>query len=103
MCSLCDATIQAEISVLKRHSTGTKHQNKQKSTSMQQPISKVFQTSKVLAEEDKAKYAELKLAALMNEHKIPHASMDHLSDLLVDAFPDSNIAKNVKLKHTKLQ
>lgn len=103
MCSLCDATIQAEISVLKRHSTGTKHQNKQKSMSMQQPISKVFQTSKVLAEEDKAKYAELKLAAFMAEHKIPHASMDHLSDLLVDAFPDSNIAKNVKLKHTKLQ
>lgn len=62
-----------------------------------------MQTSKSHSEEEKAKYAELKLAAFMAEHKIPHSSMDHLSDLLVDAFPDSNIAKNMKMKHTKLQ
>lgn len=62
-----------------------------------------MQTSKSHSEEEKAKYAELKLAAFMAEHKIPYSSMDHLSDLLVDAFPDSNIVKNMKIKHTKLQ
>lgn len=103
MCSFCDTTIQADISVLQRHCAGKKHQNKLKGMSKQQPISKLLQTSKILAEEEKVKYAELKLAAFMAEHKIPHASMDHLSDLLVDAFPDSNIAKNLKMKHTKLQ
>lgn len=103
MCSFCDTTIQADISVLRRHSAGKKHQTKSKSLSKQQTISKVFQTGKILAEDEKAKYAELKLAAFMAEHKIAHASMDHLSDLLADAFPDSNIAKNVKMKHTKLQ
>lgn len=105
MCCLCDTTIQAEVSVLKRHNAGTKHQHKliKKSTSIQPSISKVFQTTKTLAEEEKVKYAELKLAAFMAEHKIPYASMDHLSDLLVDALPDSDIAKNLKIKHTKLQ
>ncbi|KAF9824452.1 hypothetical protein SFRURICE_002513 [Spodoptera frugiperda] len=102
-CSLCNTTMQADISVLKRHNAGSKHQSKVTSKFIQQPIVKLLQTSKSHSEEEKAKYAELKLAAFMAEHKIPHSSMDHLSDLLVDAFPDSNIAKNMKMKHTKLQ
>ncbi|GBP13516.1 hypothetical protein EVAR_6870_1 [Eumeta japonica] len=72
---------KTDISVLQHHSAGKKHQTQAKSMSKQQPISKLFQTSKILTEEEKAKYAELKLAAFMAEYKISHASMDHLSDL----------------------
>ncbi|GBP52894.1 hypothetical protein EVAR_47549_1 [Eumeta japonica] len=103
MCSFCDTTIQVDTSVLQRHSASKKNQTQAKSMSKQQPISKLFQTSKILAEEEKVKYAGFTLVAFMAEHKIPYASMDHLSDLLIDAFPDSNIAQNVKMKHTKLQ
>ena len=35
------------------------------------------------------------------EHNLPFAVMDHLSDLVKDILPDSNIASKFKSKHTK--
>ena len=39
----------------------------------------------------------------MAEHKISMRVMDHLVDLLPTMFPDSQIAKNMKMKRTKCQ
>lgn len=56
---------KVNVCVLKSHSVGTGHQTKLKSMFKQQPVWKVFQRGKILAEEEKAKYAELKLASFM--------------------------------------
>lgn len=51
--------------------------------------------------QEQVKRAEIKFAAFTAEHNLPFTVMDHLSDLVKDAFPDSAIANKVKCKHTK--
>ena len=41
---------------------------------------------------DQVKQAEIKIAAFIVEHKLPLHVMDHLSDRVLNAFPDSRIA-----------
>jgi len=50
---------------------------------------------------DAVKSAEIKLTALMMEHNISFRTADHLCHVLKDCFPDSEIAKNLKMKRTK--
>ena len=45
--------------------------------------------------------AEVKIANFMVEHNIPFAVADHLSPLLRDVFPDSQIAKRYSSARTK--
>ncbi|KAL4708225.1 hypothetical protein ACJJTC_014515 [Scirpophaga incertulas] len=45
--------------------------------------------------------AELKLCAFVAEHNTSFMSIDHLTDLLKECFPDSNICSKIKLKRTK--
>eukprot|EP00102_Acyrthosiphon_pisum_P012777 XP_008182066.1 PREDICTED: uncharacterized protein LOC100575879 [Acyrthosiphon pisum] len=45
--------------------------------------------------------AEIKLAAYFAEHNVPFLGADHLSELLTEVFPDSEIAKNINVKRTK--
>ncbi|GBP91144.1 hypothetical protein EVAR_24096_1 [Eumeta japonica] len=103
ICTLCSVTMNAEISVLKRHKDGAKHIEKNKGVNQQPSIKNILEKSKFQSADTKVKRAELKLAAFMTEHKIPHSVMDHLSDLMADILPDSAIATNLKMKHSKLQ
>lgn len=41
------------------------------------------------------------MAAFLVEHHLPFQAMDHLSDLITDIFPDSEIAGQFQSKHTK--
>ena len=41
------------------------------------------------------------MATFVVERNLPFAVMDHLSDLVKETFPDSNIASKFKSKHTK--
>ena len=50
---------------------------------------------------EKVKRAEVKMAAFLVEHHLPFQAMDHLSDLVTDIFPDSEIAAQFHSKHTK--
>ena len=57
-------------------------------------------TSNVTVEQ--IKIAEIKLPAFVVEHNLSFQVMDHLSDLVKEIFPDSNLlACNFKSKHTK--
>ena len=47
------------------------------------------------------KRSEIKIASFVVEHNLPFNVMDHLSDLVTNVFPDSQIAAKFKCKHTK--
>ncbi|CAG9783200.1 unnamed protein product [Diatraea saccharalis] len=50
---------------------------------------------------DEVKKAELRFCSFFAEHNIPLRAMDHLSEILVKCFPDSEIAKKFSCKRTK--
>ncbi|CAG5001997.1 unnamed protein product [Parnassius apollo] len=107
VCNVCNTSFSAEISVIKHHKEGTKHVNNLKrcsaSTSKkQQSIVSVFK-SMPTNEKQLVKTSEIKLAAFVAEHKVSHNVMNHLADLLPKLFPDSQIAKDIRLKRTKVQ
>lgn len=43
-------------------------------------------------DKEKSSYAEIKLSGWLAEHNIPFTVMDHLIDVLKDAFPDSKVS-----------
>lgn len=106
VCFICNANMLADLHVLKRHGLGNKHINKLKlsaaSSSKQQTILSAFKAVPV-TETQMVKTAEVKLAAFVAEHKISHNVMNHLTDLLPKIFPDSIVAKSIKMKSTKVQ
>ncbi|XP_026332324.1 uncharacterized protein LOC113239503 [Hyposmocoma kahamanoa] len=108
MCN--NKTLSAEISVLTRHKeTATHIDNAKKfscstSRKTQQSIVSAFQNRpQTLFENDMTKISTIKLAAFVAEHRISSNTMNHLTDLLPQLCPDSKIAKNIKLKRTKVQ
>lgn len=106
MCILCNATLTADIHVIKRHGEGNKHKIKltaaSASRSKQPSIISALKATPA-TEKQIVNTSEIKLAAFVAEHRISHNVMNHLSDLLPKLFPDSNIAKAMKIKPTKLQ
>lgn len=50
---------------------------------------------------DGMKKAEIKIVSVLVEHNVPFHVMDHLSDVIKDAFPDSEIARKFSCKRTK--
>ena len=51
---------------------------------------------------EQIKRAEIMMAAFVVEYHLSFKSMDHLSDLVSDIFPDSTIARKFTSKRTKL-
>lgn len=107
ICNVCNTSFSAEISVIKRHKEGTKHVSNLKrcsaSTSKkQQSIISAFKSTPT-NEKQLLKTSEIKLAAFVAEHKLSHNVVNHLTDLLPKLFPDSQIAKDIRLKRTKVQ
>ena len=49
------------------------------------------------------KVAELKFAMFVAEHNIPFQAIDHLTEVMRSAFPDSKIASEFTCKHTKVR
>ena len=97
-CKICGKELVAGLSELKKHHNSKKHQEKANAVKATRPITEMV-TSNVTVEQ--VKIAEIKLAAFVVEHNLPFQVMDHLSDLVKEIFPDSNIACNFKSKHTK--
>ncbi|CAG5035893.1 unnamed protein product [Parnassius apollo] len=102
VCVMCDAKLIADRVVIKIHGEGAKHVKRTTAAPAQSSIATAFEKVKQ-SDDDKCKASEIKLAAFMAEHKISMRVMDHLVDLLPTMFPDSQIAKNMKMKRTKCQ
>lgn len=106
-CRACDTKFTAGLSEIKRHNESTMHKKRMLSFSKQQSLSNWFRPSstKSTAKKDelnqKVKFAEIRLAALLCEHAKSMKSVDHLSEMLKEIFPDSEIAMNVHLHRTK--
>lgn len=100
-CTLCSTIITADISALLGHRATLKHQGKENSglektmkiTNFVKPQSNPLDTS--------TKSAEIKIVGFLVDHNIAFNALEHLTDTLKSAFPDSAIAKNMNLKRTK--
>lgn len=102
-CKLCNVSITAELAVIRNHAKSQAHLSKSSILSNQTSINK-FTTSNQSIESSlskAAKRAEIKLCGFMVEHNISFNVMNHLTDVVKDIFPDSEVAKNVQLKATK--
>lgn len=97
-CKVCKKELVAGLSELKKHLQSKKHQELTKAVSTTKPITDMIVTDTI---SEKVKRAEMKMAAFVVEHHLPFQAMDHLSDLLTDIFPDSEIADKFQCKHTK--
>ncbi|KAF0688135.1 Uncharacterized protein FWK35_00037515, partial [Aphis craccivora] len=105
-CKICNCTMVAELTNIKSHGKGSSHRKILACKEFKKKPCKTiesFITTKTDSKFDvQVKSAEIKLTAFINEHNIAFLAADHLVDVLKSCFPDSNIAKNLKMKRTKV-
>ena len=97
-CKVCEKELIAGLSELKKHKASKKHQEKATVRNTTRPITQMITTDITL---EQVKKAEIKTAAFVVEHHLSFKTMDHLSYLVSELFPDSTIAKKFSSKHTK--
>ena len=97
-CKICNKDLVAGLSELKKHHSSKKHLDKSKVLISTRPITEII-TKDTTSEQ--IKRAEIKMAAFVVVHRSSFKSMDHLSDLVSDIFPDSTIAKNLQVSAQK--
>lgn len=100
-CCVCDSILTAEIGVLKTHSNRQKHiEGMKKIASTNKQVSAM---ASFIQKKDPplVQIAEVKLSGFLVEHNLSFRTMDHMTELLKDIFPDSKIAQQISLKRTK--
>lgn len=103
-CKVCHKEMQPKSSVLKTHGKTNIHIKKMKA--LKDPTVRTLEQTVTLTPTatrliKKTKEAELKLVAFLAEHNLPFLVMDHLSDVIASACPDSQIAASIQCKRTK--
>lgn len=79
---------------VERHVDSEGHSKKTEELRMNQKVSNFFPPSSSLSTlESKVRHAEVKMTATLVKYNVPLAFADHLSPLLAEIFPDSDIAK----------
>lgn len=97
-CKACGSELVAGLSELKKHAASKKHRQSMSSVKETRPITQMVTHGRLV---DQVKQAEIKIAAFIVKHNLPFHVMDHLSDLVSNAFPDSKIALEFSCKRTK--
>lgn len=100
-CKACSCSLKSEIQVLKLHENSAKHKQNIQSHKSQTSL-KGFVKSKSEIPEEEILRAQLKLGGFFAEHNIPFSLSDHLTKLMKDIFPDSKIAKDIRMGRTKI-
>ena len=99
-CNVCAKNLSCGhqgVADVKDHIASQSHQKLAKTLATQPRLT--FTSADPL--QDKITRAEVKIANFMVEHNVPFAVADHLSTLLCDIFPDSQIAKQYSSARTK--
>ncbi|KAK4329212.1 hypothetical protein Pmani_000440 [Petrolisthes manimaculis] len=101
-CLFCNITMVAELTVIKNHAKGKKHCSHLKVVTDKRAttVTTFFEKSNKQMDERVAS-AEIKIAGVLAAHNVSFNVMDHLSEVLKDAFNDSKIAQEFTLKRTK--
>lgn len=86
---------------MKAHLKSSKHKEKSQGKLSTKKIDTFFKVSKDDEFEVQVHKAELQICAFLAEHNIPFRTVDHLVEIYSRAFPDSQIAKKIKLKRSK--
>ena len=82
-----------------KHKNTTKHIELVKQSKGQTEVSSYFQES--TSNSDKVIRAETLLAQFVTEHNLPFSAADHYTQLAVQIFPDSEVARNLSCARTK--
>jgi len=99
-CCYCRFEMISELSTVKKHMNSIKHKSALKSITGTK--TNMFSSIIPTRNNDQAiKRAEIKICGFLAEHNIPFNTMDHLTDVLKKAFPDSKIAEGLHLGRTK--
>lgn len=97
-CKLCNTTIAAHRSDIRRHSKTDKHIRNSKAITNNKKVTDIVQSQKP---DDLVRRAEIKLVALLATENLPFLLMDKLGEALPNIFPDSVIAKKISVHRTK--
>ncbi|KAJ8023368.1 SCAN domain-containing protein 3 [Holothuria leucospilota] len=104
-CTICDCKLmQVNKTGLLAHKETKKHCRNLEAKKKSSNITDFFQSKSKIVMSDakiKAATAELMLTGFMAEHSLPFSIADHLTEVCKSSFPDSQIAKDMKLKKTK--
>lgn len=101
-CRYCQVQFVSELSTLKKHSKSSKHIGNVKLVNESSSIASCFTNVVQQKKETEAiKLAEIKLCGFISEHNMSLNSIDHLTGVLKESFPDSNIIKGINLGRTK--
>ena len=107
MCLNCNAEVTAQVTTLKLHENTAKHKKMcATAPSSSKTLMESFTSARADSEtskSDSVKSAEIRLTAFMMEHNLSFRAADHLCEVLKGCFPDSTIAKELKMKRTKCQ
>jgi hypothetical protein len=102
-CKFCDVKLcNANKSALLTHSSSQKHRKHSEINKNSTKISSFFVLPEEHSLKDQVARAELLLTAFAAEHHLPFHQADHLTGTLKKMFPDSQIAKSMTMKRTKL-
>jgi len=94
-CITCNVNIASKLVSLNRHLTSKKHILSSNSVAKTPSVIESF-PPKFTPLIQKVKSAEIKLVAFIAEHNIPFLAMDHLSELIKNLDPDSEVQHSIK-------